>query len=194
MTTTIHAGAVRVIGILATVVLAGSLTACSSSSVQDAVTAVPHTPTVEPAVVDTGEPSLLDAQGTWCFGGDGTGCFEVDLPVIHWSSGDSYVWPAGRSLSEDPRTFTTADFAGEPNAGECFRAIDDFDVPPRLAATILYCPAGAVSGIEWVDHPGEYFTTDAQEGSGAEVKDFTDQDRLYKYIEETPLPALRSRH
>lgn len=77
-------------------------------------------------------------------------CLTIDLPVVAaygYEDGADYVYPPGAKADEDPATWSY-EFA--PNLGECWSAgIDTW--PPTSGAEFIFCPAGAVSGVEWVD-------------------------------------------
>jgi hypothetical protein len=182
------------------------LGACSGTDDTDALTTptvtTSESPTTDMPVVTAEAPTpsptpaeevaaFADVNGRWCPTTPSDWneqCLEVDLPQVTRAGNENieYVYPSAAG-EVDPNSFTDADYALEPTSGECWSVgIDGY--PSMSGAAFTYCPAGAVSGLDWVDQPLLY---DFSVGM-ADLDDYTAQDRLYITQEVTPYPYVRT--
>ncbi|WP_062384666.1 hypothetical protein [Demequina iriomotensis] len=132
------------------------------------------------------EASLVDVDGRWCptspeqFGEE---CVEVVLPMVGPPDG-AYVYVGA---IDDPRGLAAADYAVPADMGECWAGTAS-SYPPQGGTSFWYCPAGALSGQEFIDDPEEFALV---MGTGAEFPDHRDEDRLYLAQDMWPYPYIR---
>jgi hypothetical protein len=134
-------------------------------------------PSVTPSVTPSPSPTpttadLSDVNGRWCDADGTTGCATIDLPTVVLDDDDTtwYLYPPGADYGEDPSTF---DYDVPPNEGDCWvGTVDQF--PSEGGASFIYCPTGAVSGLDWVD------------------KGDSSQDRVFITQDVTDDPYLRA--
>gem|GEM_PF-1386471 len=184
-----------------------ALSGCTQSNSDPLLTAVSESPTATPSAAVESAPSetpapamtsaaptatLLDVNGEWCPTSPADWnepCFSVDLPQVAREGFDGleYVYPQG-TASDDPRHLTDADYEFGSNEGQCWSAgIDGY--PALSGAAFLYCPAGALSGLEWIDDPTH---SEDLVGLAESIADYTGQDRVYAAQEITAYPYVRA--
>ncbi len=154
------------------------------------------TPSVTPSPESTAEKpaSLLDLNGRWCPTSpedSGDRCVDISLPVLRFDGAafEEYTYLPGKGTDTDPRTYGAEDFALAPTTGECWSmAIDGY--PVTSGAFMYFCPAGAVSGEQWIDDPWSVFP--AEWGTDpADIIDHRDEDRLYMGQAQNYFPYVR---
>lgn len=188
-----------------------ALAGCSSEHDEgDPATAATHSASPAPTAADesampsptpeaTPSPeahvaSFVDLNGRWCDedpSASAQPCVNIDLPVLVFDGyAEEYTYLPGKGSEVDPRTYVPADLALAPTKGDCWdMAIDGY--PAMSGAWLTYCPAGAVSGEQWIDDPWTYFAELWGEDT-SDLPDYRDQDRLYMGQEMLMYPFVRS--
>lgn len=148
-----------------------------------------------PSLAPVAEQSLLDAAGRWCPTSPAEWaepCVEIDFPTVvrDGLSTPEYIYPWSIDMATDPLTYVPEDYEGGPNRGECWSAAVDI-YPAMSGAQLIYCPAGAIAGVDWIDDPWTAFAGEPSVDP-AQIVDYRDQDRLYIGQDSTYYPSLRA--